>query len=249
MADEKAENGQNQGEDEPKTRTRSTQSDKDAQKAQEQSAAEQRKAEAKARADAKAEKDNEAKEKREAERKEREEKREQEKAEREAKRAADKEAKEKEREAEKLAKEQEKIQKRQDQIDSGQIIFATHEGDLVDAADANGEFDGVTYVLTEPKKETVANRARQVIQDLIEEGQVVPVSGKDLAERYEGGTVQWVAFFGMLRVLGYVQPYRFKTGNRGESGLAYKWIGPTDDEFLDRLSANVEGEVEEPAVA
>lgn len=230
--------------DEPKTRTRSTASDKEQAKTTEQSAADQRKAEAKARADEKAARDKEAKDKREAERKERQERQERERAEREAKRKAEKEAKEKEKEEAKAAKEEAKVKERQDKIDRGEIIFATHDGDVVPASEANGDFNGVTYVLTEPKKEEVANRARSVIKDLIEGATEVPMPGKELADEYGGGTVQWVAFYGMLRVLGYIRPYRFRTGERGESGLAYLWIGPTDDEFVNALSNEVNAPAE-----
>lgn len=238
MADEQ--NGQKaEDEKEPKTRTRSTASSKSEQTNEETSAAEKRKAEAEERAKAKAEKDAEAKSKREAEKKERDEKREAERKEREEKRAAEKEQKEKEREEAKAAKEREKAEERQRQIDDGEIIFANFQNELVSAEDATGDFDGLTFSKTEPKKEQVAGRARDVILDLIEGATEVPMSGKELADKYGGGTVQWVSFFGMLRVLGHVQPYRFK--GDGQSGLAYLWVGPTDDEFI----SNIEGEAQE----
>lgn len=226
-------------EQEPKTRTRQTGSNKSQQQSDEKSAAEARKAEQKEKADAKEKERAELKAKREAEAKERKEQQEKAKAEREEKRKAEKEAKEREREEAKAAKEQAKVQERQDKIDRGEIIFADDEGNLVEAGEVDSEWQGYTYALAEPKKEEVAQRARLVIQDLVDKAQEVPLPGKDLANEYGGGTVQWVSFFGMLRVLGMVKPYRFRTGMRGESGLAYLWVGPTDDAFLDSLSNGV----------
>lgn len=100
---------------------------------------------------------------------------------------------------------------------------ALQSGDLIEVSD-NGEVS-IEFNVTEPKKDQVAQRAHEVIEELKERGREVPVSGKELADKYGGGTVQWVAFFGMLRVLGLVRAYRFKTGERGKSGMAYLWIG------------------------
>lgn len=130
-----------------------------------------------------------------------------------AKKAADKAEREAEKEAAKAEKEQIKIAERQELLDSGDLII-----------------DGDTeYVATEPKKETVALRAKSVIEDLMLDGTEIPVSGKDLADKYGGGTVQWVAFFGMLRVMGLIRNYRSRTGERGGSSGCYLWIGPDSD--------------------
>lgn len=107
-----------------------------------------------------------------------------------------------------------KAQARQELIDSGDLIEITDNGEV-----------SIEYNATEPKKDQVAQRAHEVIEELKERGREVPVSGKELADKYGGGTVQWVAFFGMLRVLGLVKAYRFKTGERGKSGMSYLWIG------------------------
>ena len=127
------------------------------------------------------------------------------KAEEAAKAKAEKEAAKAEA-AERKAKEQEEA--RAELIESGALIV-----------DGDTEYN----LITEFKKETVAQRAQEVIETL--KGSDVPVSGKKLAEDFGGGTVQWVAFFGILRVLGLVKVYRSSTGVRGGSGLAYLWTG------------------------
>jgi septal ring factor EnvC (AmiA/AmiB activator) len=126
---------------------------------------------------------------------------------------AKKEQAEKERAEKKAAKEAERAAERQKLIDAGELIEHSENGNVTE------------YTVSEPKKDLVAQRAAQVIEELKADGREVPISGKYFADKYGGGTVQWVAFFGMLRVLGLVTPYRFKTGNRGESGLSYRWIG------------------------
>lgn len=233
------------------TRQRRTASAKSEQTEAEATEAAARKAEADAK---KAEKDAEreaAKAKREAERMEREEKRAAEKAERDEKKEQEKAAKEKERNEAKLAKEQEKAAKFQEQIDSGDLIFSDFDRNITEAAEvtSNGDWEGYTYTVAEPKKEEVAQRALSVITDLQEKATEVPFPGKELAEEYGGGTVQWVAFFGMLRVLGLVKAYRFKTGERGQSGLAYLWIGPDEPYTLAAVGEMVDEDVEEPAAA
>jgi hypothetical protein len=136
------------------------------------------------------------------------------KAEREAEAAAKKEQKEKEKAEAKAAKEAERASERQALIDSG---------DLIEVEDDDSNV--TTFVTSEPKKDAVAQRALEVIEVLKADGREIPVAGKELADRFGGGTVQWVAFFGMLRVLGLVKVYRFRTGERGGSGLSYLWIG------------------------
>lgn len=202
--------------DAPKTRTRRTSSAKTetvnaetTEKQAREAAAEAEKAEKEAKVAAeKAEKQAKI----DAEKKEREEKRAAEKAEREAKKEAEKQEK-----AEARAKEKaEKLAEKQAEIDA-----AIEAGTLITA-----EVDGkdTTFTVVEPKKDKVAQRALEVINELKEDGREVPIAGKYFADKHGGGTVQWVAFFGMLRVLGMVQVYRFSTGERGESGLAYRWI-------------------------
>lgn len=188
---------------ETRTRTRKAPSQKEEQTNTEQEAAKARAAEV------------------EAEKAAKEAKRAEEKAAREAEKTAEKEAKDKAKAEEKAAKEKERADARQALIDAGQLIET--------------EDDGVTttYTVSEPKKDAVAQRAAEVIQRLKDEGTEVPVHGKDLADEFGGGTVQWVAFFGMLRILGLVRVYRFKTGERGGSGLSYLWIGPVEDESGD----------------
>lgn len=164
----------------------------------------------------------------EAEKESKEKERAEAKAKREQEAAEKKAEKEKERAEAKAAKEAERVAERQALLDSGELIETEDDDGTV-----------TTYVYSEPKKDAVAQRAADVIEDLKRDGREIPVSGKDLAEKYGGGTVQWVAFFGMLRILGLVKPYRFRTGERGGSGLSYLWIG--DDEVLVEAPASDEG--------
>ena len=133
-----------------------------------------------------------------------------------AKKAEEKAAKEAEKEAARKAKEEEAAKERQALIDSGDLIEVENDGVTT------------TYTTAVAKKDAVAQRAADVIQVLKDRGTEVPVSGKELADQFGGGTVQWVSFFGMLRILGLVKVYRFRSGERGGSGLSYLWVGPTD---------------------
>lgn len=148
-----------------------------------------------------------------ADKKAREEAKAEKKAERESKKAEQEAEKVKAREEKQAAKEAERVAERQKLVDAGDLIEIP-KGDHT-----------VEYVRSTPKKETVADRAKAVIEELKEQGRETPVHGKYLADKYGGGTVQWVTLFGTLRVLGLVESYQYKTGTRGESGRAYRWIG------------------------
>lgn len=207
--------------DAPKTRTRRTSSAKTDQVNAETTDKQAREAAAAAEKAAKAEKAASEKAEREAktaaEKAEREAKREAEKAERDAKREQEKAEKQAAREAEKAAK---------DAAKQAELDAAIEAGTLITAETEDGKT--ITFTVVEPKKDTVAQRALEVINELKAEATEVPMPGKYFADKHGGGTVQWVAFFGMLRVQGLVQVYRFSTGERGESGLAYRWVGPTE---------------------
>lgn len=130
------------------------------------------------------------------------------KAEADATKAAEKAEKEAEKVAAKEAKVSEAAAERQELIDSGAIIENNDE---------------LFTEVVEFKKDLVASRAHDVIEIL--KASDTPVRGSALAEQFGGGTVQWVAFFGMLRSLELIKVYRASTGVRGGGGLAYMWIG------------------------
>lgn len=202
--------------DAPKTRTRRTSGTKTETVNTEQ--AEKAAREAAAAAE-KAQKD----EAKAAEKAEREAKTAAEKAEREAKRAAEKAERDAKREQEKAEKAEARAKEKAEKEAAKQAeIDAAREAGTLITATVDGK--DTTFTVSTPKKSEVADRALEVINELKEDGREVPIPGKYFADKHGGGTVQWVAFFGMLRVLGLVEVYRFSTGERGESGLAYRWI-------------------------
>lgn len=130
-----------------------------------------------------------------------------------AEKAAEKEAAKAEREAAKekarLEKEAQAAKEYQDAIDSGDLIVV---GDV--------EYRKIDRSAGRDK---LGERAGEVIEIL--KASKTPVSGKALADRFGGGTVQWVAYFAILRQLGLVEVYRSRTGERGQSTQCYLWIG------------------------
>lgn len=123
-----------------------------------------------------------------------------------AAKAAKAEESKKAREAKKAEAEQAKVAEREALIDSGALIV---DGDV--------EY----HAVDRDELLTVESRAKGIIDTL--KASDVPVSGKDLQDEFGGGWPQYLSIFATLKVLDLVTEYRSRTGERGGSGVAYKY--------------------------
>lgn len=113
----------------------------------------------------------------------------------------------------KAREEQERLEK------SGALITVPNE-------DGEGETRFVRVDRNgDEERKGLEQRAFDVIGILKETGREIPISGKWMQEAFGGGVVQYVAIFGVLKELNLVEAYRMSTGERGGSGVAYRWVG------------------------